>query len=90
MGGGAEQSIRDTLGANGWHIYFLGPTDLSCQQDRVHRFRRRPDRADAQQLSPEALELMRHMNERFAIITKLLDGHPMHLPFTVVHARRAD
>ena len=84
-----EDSIRDTLTANGWRIDFLGPTtylgnavgfkaddNFACMM--------------AEQMPPEAVEHMREMGARFAKIADLLDDDRVHLPFTVVHAHRVD
>ena len=42
------------------------------------------------QMPPEALEQMRAVAERFTKVAELLDSDRIHLPFTVVHAHRAD
>ncbi|OBA84902.1 transferase [Mycobacteriaceae bacterium 1482268.1] len=83
-------NLRDTLTANGWRIEFLGPTTYLASAagfgdpDEVFP----PEMAE--QMPPEAQEQMRDVRARFATITGLLDGHQVHLPFTVVHAHRAD
>jgi hypothetical protein len=43
-----------------------------------------------EKVSPEALEQMRGINDRFATIMKLIDDDRVYLPFTVVHAGRVD
>jgi SAM-dependent methyltransferase len=90
MGHVPEANIRDTLTANGWRIDFLGPTTYL---GNAIGFRAGDDafpKAMAEQMPPEALEQMREVTERFARIADLLDGDLVHLPFTAVHAHRAD
>jgi SAM-dependent methyltransferase len=84
------QNLRDTLTANGWRINFFGPTTYMAN---VSAFT--PDLNDLpQQLrakaSPETLDQMRGINERFATIVNLIDDDWVYLPFTVVHAERID
>jgi hypothetical protein len=84
------QNLRDTLTANGWRINFFGPTTYMAN---VSAFTR--DLNDLpQQLrataSPETLEQMRGINDRFATIVSLIDDDWVYLPFTVVHAERID
>jgi len=97
MGHVPEANIRDTLTANGWRIDFLGPTTylgnaIGFGTDEA--FPKAMAELGAPPacggMPPEALEQMREMTERFARIADLLDGDRVHLPFTVVHAHRAD
>jgi SAM-dependent methyltransferase len=88
MGAVPESNIRDTLTANGWRITFLGPTSYLGNSGA---FRGSMDELPApmrEQLTPEQLEQMRAVTDRFATIAPLLDGDRVHLPFTVVHAER--
>jgi SAM-dependent methyltransferase len=90
MGAVPEANIRDTLTANGWRINFLGPTTY---MGNSAAFDRSPDDIPApmrEQLSPEQLEEMRAVTDRFATIAPLLDGGRVYLPFTVVHAERVE
>jgi SAM-dependent methyltransferase len=85
-----EQNIRDTLAAHGWRINFFGPTTYMAN---INAFT--PDLNDLPQqlrakVSPEALERMRGINDRFATIVNLIDDDRVYLPFTVVHAERID
>ena len=41
-------------------------------------------------VSPETLEQMHGINNRFATIVNLIDDDWVYLPFTVVHAQRID
>ena len=91
MGAVPESNIRDTLSANGWRITFLGPTTYvgnaaaftSGADDFSEQVR--------EQLSAEQLEQMTALRERFSAIAPLLDDSTrVHMPFTVVHAERAD
>lgn len=85
-----EDNLRDTLTGNGWHIDFLGPTTYLA---KTGSFGADPDNLPEQmraQLEPEQIEQMQDVARRFAAITPLLDGDRVHLPFTVVHATRAD
>jgi SAM-dependent methyltransferase len=90
MGHVPETDIRDTLTANGWRIDFLGPTTYLGNavgfDSGAVAFRT----AMAEQVPPEVLEQMRQVTERFARIADLLEDNRVHLPFTVVHAHRAD
>jgi len=97
MGHVPEANIRDTLTANGWRIDFLGPTTylgnaIGFGTDEA--FPKAMAELGAPPacggMPPEALEQMREVTERFARIADLLDGDRVHLPFTVVHAHRAD
>jgi len=97
MGHVPEANIRDTLTANGWRIDFLGPTTylgnaIGFGTDEA--FPKPMAELGAPPacggMPPEALEQMREVTERFARIADLLDGDRVHLPFTVVHAHRAD
>ena len=97
MGHVPEANIRDTLTANGWRIDFLGPTTylgnaIGFGTDEA--FPKAMAELGAPPacggMPPEALEQMRGVTERFARIADLLDGDRVHLPFTVVHAHRAD
>jgi SAM-dependent methyltransferase len=90
MGHVPESNIRDTLTANGWRIDFLGPTTYL---GTAIGFRSGDDafpKAMAEQMSPEALEQMQEVRDRFAKVADLLDDDRVHLPFTVVHAHRVD
>jgi SAM-dependent methyltransferase len=90
MGAVPESNIRDTLTANGWRITFLGPTTYlgnsgaftAGTDDFAEQLR--------EQLTPEQLEQMRVLRERFATIAPLLDDDRVYMPFTVVHAGRVD
>jgi SAM-dependent methyltransferase len=86
----SESNIRDTLTANGWEIDFLGPTTYLGNAAAM-----RGDDADlppalAEQMPQEALARMQEVTERFRRIGDLLADDRVHLPFTVVHARRVD
>jgi len=89
MGVVPESDIRDTLTANGWRIDFLGPTTYLGNAIAFGGDRKLPD-ALAEQMPPEALEQMREVSARFERIADLLDDGRVYLPFTVVHAHRAD
>jgi SAM-dependent methyltransferase len=90
MGAVPESNIRETLTANGWRITFLGPTTymgnsggfIAGTDDLPEQMR--------EQLTPEQVEQMLALKERFSTIAPLLGGDRVYLPFTVVHAERAD
>jgi hypothetical protein len=84
------QNLRDTLTANGWRIDFFGPTTymanvsaFTCDLNDL------PQQLRAN-TSPETLEQMRGINDRFATIVNLIDDDWVYLPFAVVHAERID
>jgi hypothetical protein len=84
------QSIRDALTANRWRINFFGPTtylaNISAFTPHLNDL---PQQLRAK-FSPETLEQMSGINNRFATIVNLIDGDRVYLPFTVVHAERVD
>ena len=90
MGAVPEADIRDTLTANGWRIDFLGPTTYLGNAVSFGGGENAFTKTMEEQMPPEALEQMRAVAERFTKIAELLDGDRIHLPFTVVHAHRAD
>jgi SAM-dependent methyltransferase len=84
------QNIRDTLSANGWRINFFGPTTyLGNVSAFTHDLNDLPEQR-RDKVSPETLEQMRGINNRFATIVNLIDDDRVYLPFTVVHAERLD
>ena len=90
MGAVPEADIRDTLTANGWRIDFLGPTTYLGNAVGFGGGEDAFTKTMEEQMPPEVLEQMRAVAERFTKIAELLDGDRIHLPFTVVHAHRAD
>jgi SAM-dependent methyltransferase len=90
MGGIAESDSRDTLTANGWRIDFLGPTTYLGNAVSFGGGDNAFTKVMEEQMPPDALEQMRAVAERFTKVAELLDGDRIHLPFTVVHAHRAD
>jgi SAM-dependent methyltransferase len=90
MGSVSEANLRDTLTANGWRIDFLGPTTYLASAAGFGSAGDDFPQAMAEQMPPETMEQMRDVRARLSIITDLLDGDRVHLPFTVVHAHRAD
>jgi SAM-dependent methyltransferase len=90
MGHVPESNLRDTLTANGWRIEFLGPTTYLGNTIGFRTGDGAFSKAMADQMPPEALEQMKQVTERFARIADLLEDDLVHLPFTVVHAHRAD
>jgi SAM-dependent methyltransferase len=90
MGHVPESNLRDTLTSNGWHIDFIGPTTYLGNAVGFREGENAFTKAMEEQLSPETLEQMRSTAERFTKIAELLDDDRIHLPFTVVHAHRAD
>jgi SAM-dependent methyltransferase len=84
------QSIRDTLSANRWRINFFGPTTYMANVSAfTPHLNDLPQQLRAK-FSPETLEQMRGINDRFATIVNLIDDDRVYLPFTVVHAERVD
>jgi hypothetical protein len=81
MGHVPETNLRDTLTANGWRIDFVGPTTYLGNAVGFQA---------AGEMPPEAQEQMRQVTERFARIADFIEDNRVHLPFTVVHAHRAD
>jgi SAM-dependent methyltransferase len=90
MGSVPESNLRDTLTANGWRIDFLGPTTCLASASGFGTGDEDFPRAMAEQMPAEALEQMASVRARFSTIADLLDGDRVHLPFTAVHAHRAD
>jgi hypothetical protein len=90
LGAVPETNIRDTLTANGWRIDFLGPTTYLGNAAGFRMDESGLPQHLTDQMPPEALEQMREVRERFAKVADLLDGDRVYLPFTVVHAHRAD
>ena len=90
LGAVPEDDIRDTLTENGWRIDFLGPTTYLANTSSLAGDPANLPEQMRQQLPPERLEQMQAVRDRFAAIVPLLDGDRIHLPFTVVHATRAD
>lgn len=89
LGAVTEDSIRDTLSRNGWHIDFLGPTTyLGNAAGFTGPGADELPAAVREQLPQEHLDQLRDMAERYAAILPWLDGERVHLPFTVVHATR--
>jgi SAM-dependent methyltransferase len=84
------QNIRDTLTANRWRINFFGPTTYMANVSAFTRDLNDLPQELREKVSPEALEQMRGINDRFATIVKLIDDDRVYLPFTVVHAGRVD
>jgi SAM-dependent methyltransferase len=85
-----ESNIRDTLTANGWRINFLGPTSYMGNSAAFSGSLDDIPAPMREQLSPEELEVMRTVTDRYATIAPLLDGDRVFMPFTVVHAERVD
>jgi SAM-dependent methyltransferase len=84
------QSIRDTLTATRWRINFFGPTTYMANVSAfTPHLNDLPQQLRAK-FSPETLEQMRGINNRFATIVNLIDDDRIYLPFTVVHAERVD
>jgi hypothetical protein len=74
----------------GWRIDLLGPTTYLGS---AVGFRSAGDdfpQQLAEQFPREALEQMREVRSRFEKIADLLDDDWVYLPFTVMHAHRAD
>ncbi|HZA09279.1 class I SAM-dependent methyltransferase [Mycobacterium sp.] len=90
MVGVPESNIRETLGATGWRINYLGPTTYLANSDAFLGDIDELPQELREQMGPEAVEQMSRVNERFATIAGLLDDGRVHLPFTVVHAERVD
>ncbi|WP_231988643.1 class I SAM-dependent methyltransferase [Mycobacterium sp. 1274761.0] len=88
MGSVPEENLQDTLTANGWRIDFLGQTTYLANVTGFGDREVFP--AESADVPPEVLEQMRDVRARFSTIAELLDGNHVHLPFTVVHAHRAD
>jgi len=84
------QNIRDTLTGNGWRINFFGPTTYMANVSAFTRDLNDLPQELREKVSPEALEQMRGINDRFATIMELIDDDRVYLPFTVVHAGRVD
>lgn len=84
-----EADLRDTLTANGWRIDFLGPTTYLGNASGFRQGDDYPQQL-AEQLGPEAVEQFRALAARFEKIAELVDDGRVYLPFTVVHAHRAD
>jgi SAM-dependent methyltransferase len=84
------QNIRDTLAANRWRITFFGPTTYMANVSAfTPHLNDLPQQLRAK-FSPETLEQMRGINDRFATIVNLIDDDRVYLPFIVVHAERVD
>jgi SAM-dependent methyltransferase len=90
MGEVPEPNIRDTLTANGWRIDFLGPTTYLANASAFPGSENDFSEQMRGQLSPEQIEQMRQLRQRFARVRELLDDDRVYLPFTVVHAHRVD
>jgi SAM-dependent methyltransferase len=91
MGAVSEAGIRDTLTANGWRIDFLGPTTYLGNAVGFGTGGDELPQHLTDMMPPEAVAQMRSTAERFAKVRELLgDDDRVHLPFTVVHAHRAD
>jgi hypothetical protein len=84
------QSIRDTLTANRWRINYFGPTTYMANVSAfTPQLNDLPQQLRAK-FSPETLEQMSGINNRFVTIVNLIDGDRVYLPFTVAHAERVD
>jgi SAM-dependent methyltransferase len=84
------QNIRDTLAANRWRIKFFGPTTYMANVSAfTPHLNDLPQQLRAK-FSPETLQQMSGINDRFATIVNLIDDDRVYLPFTVVHAERVD
>jgi SAM-dependent methyltransferase len=84
------QNIRDTLTANRWRINFFGPTTYMANVSAfTPHLNDLPQQLRAK-FSPETLQQMSGINNRFATIVNLIDDDRVYLPFTVVHAERVD
>jgi hypothetical protein len=68
----------------------LRPDHLYGQCQRVHPHLNDLPQQLRAKFSPETLEQMSGINNRFATIVNLIDGDRVYLPFTVVHAERVD
>jgi SAM-dependent methyltransferase len=90
MGAVPETNIRDTLTANGWRIDYLGPTTYLGNAAGFGGGPGDIPQMMAEQLPPESLEQMRDVSARFVRVAELIDDDRLWLPFTAVHAHRAD
>jgi len=84
------QNIRDTLTANRWRINFFGPTTYMANASAFTPHLNDLPQQLREKISPETLELMSGINDRFATIVNLIDDDRVYLPFTVVHAERVE
>ena len=85
-----EANLRDTLTANKWRINYLGPTTYLGNTGALAGDPENLPEEMRRQLPPEALEHMRAVADRYAVILPLIDDDRVHLPFNVVHAERVD
>jgi SAM-dependent methyltransferase len=90
MGAVDQAGIRDTLGANGWRIEFLGPTTYMANTASMGGDPNNLPEHVRQQMPQERQDQMADMGRRFEVIMPLLTTDRIHLPFTVVHAVRVD
>jgi len=84
------QNIRDTLSANGWRINFFGPTTYMANVKAFTAHLNDLPQQLREKISPQTLEQMSGINNRFATIVNLIDDDRVYLPFSVVHAERVE
>jgi len=76
--------------ANRWRINYFGPTTYMANVSAfTPHLNDLPQQLRAK-FSPETLEQMSGINNRFATIVNLIDDGRVYLPFTVAHAERVD